>query len=244
MENFDRTTMARIHSIETLGTVDGPGLRFVIFMQGCHLRCKYCHNRDTWNTCAGQVITLEELMDKIENYTTYFKASGGGVTISGGEPLLQMDFLISLFKKLKAQNIHTAIDTSGMFSLTDKLKELISLTNLFLLDIKHIDSNKCKELVGFSNEKELAFARYLSDIKKPIWIRQVLIPGITDGENDLLKLKDFIGSLSSVERVDLLKYHNMGKFKWENLGYKYELDNVRNATDEDIKHAKLILDMQ
>lgn len=243
MENFDKTTMARIHSIETLGTVDGPGLRFVVFMQGCHLRCKYCHNRDTWNTCAGQLVTLDELINKIENYTNYFKASGGGVTVSGGEPLLQVDFLISLFKKLKALNIHTAIDTSGMFDLTDKLKELISLTDLFLLDIKHIDTKKCKKLVGFSNEKELSFAKYLSDIQKPMWIRQVLIPSITDSEEDLLKLKDFINSLSSIEKVELLKYHNMGKFKWENLGYKYELDNIPNATDEDVKRAKLILDI-
>lgn len=243
MENFDRTTMAKIHSFETLGTVDGPGLRFVVFMQGCHLRCKYCHNRDTWNTCGGQVITLDELVNKIENYSNYFKASGGGITISGGEPLLQMDFLISLFKKLKSLNIHTAIDTSGMFDLTDKLKELISLTDLFLLDIKHIDSDKCKELVGFSNEKELAFARYLSDIKKPIWIRQVLVPGITDNEEDLLKLKDFINSLSNVEKVELLKYHSMGKFKWEKLGINYELENVRNATDEDVKRAKEILNI-
>lgn len=241
MENFDKYTMARIHSIETMGTVDGPGIRFVVFMQGCHLKCKYCHNRDTWNTCGGQIITLDELVNKISNYTNYFKASCGGVTVSGGEPLLQIDFLISLFKKLKEFNIHTAIDTSGMFSLTDKLKELISLTNLFLLDIKHIDSDKCKELVGFPNENELAFAKYLSNINKPIWIRQVIIPGITDNKDDLLKLKDFINSLSSVQKVELLKYHNMGKFKWENLGYAYELDNIPNATDEDIKRAKEIL---
>lgn len=243
MENFDKYTMARIHSVETMGTVDGPGLRFVVFMQGCHLRCKYCHNRDTWNTCAGEIITLDELVNKIDNYTNYFKASNGGVTISGGEPLLQMDFLISLFKELKKRNIHTAIDTSGMFSLTDKLKELISLTDLFLLDIKHINSKKCEELVGFSNEKELEFARYLSNIKKPMWIRQVIIPNVTDDESDLLQLKEFIKSLSSVEKIELLKYHDMGKFKWESLGYKYELDNVRTATDEDIKRAKEILDI-
>lgn len=243
MENFDRKTMARIHSFESLGTVDGPGLRFVVFMQGCHLRCKYCHNRDTWNTCAGTVITLEELLSKIENYENYFKASNGGVTISGGEPLLQIEFLISLFKELKKRNIHTAIDTSGMFELTDKLKELIELTDLFLLDIKHIDNEKSKELVGFSNEKELAFAKYLSSINKPIWIRQVLIPTITDSKEDLLKLKDFINSLTSVEKVELLKYHNMGKFKWENLGYKYELEDVPNATEEDLKKAKEILEI-
>ena len=241
MENFDKHTMARIHSIETLGTVDGPGLRFVVFMQGCHLKCKYCHNRDTWNTCAGDLITIDELLNKIEKYTNYFKASGGGVTISGGEPLLQVDFLISLFTKLKEDNISTAIDTSGMFHLTEKIKQLIDLTDLFLLDIKHIDSKKCKGLVGFSNEKELAFARYLNQNNKPIWIRQVLIPGITDNEEDLLKLKDFISSLSCVEKVVLLKYHNMGKYKWENLGYTYELDDVPNATDEDLKRAKKIL---
>lgn len=243
MESFNKFTMARIHSIETMGTVDGPGIRFVVFMQGCHLKCKYCHNRDTWNTCGGQIVTLDELVNKITNYTNYFKVSCGGVTVSGGEPLLQIDFLISLFKKLKEFNIHTAIDTSGMLSLTDKLKELISLTDLFLLDIKHIDSNKCKELVGFSNEKELAFARYLSDIKKPIWIRQVIIPGITDNEDDLLKLKDFINSLSNIQKIELLKYHDMGKFKWQNLGYKYELDNIPNATDENIRRVKEILDI-
>ena len=244
MEIFDKNTMARIHSFETLGTVDGPGLRFVVFMQGCHLRCKYCHNRDTWNTCAGQVITLNELVDKIDNYTNYFKASNGGVTISGGEPLLQISFLISLFKELKKRDIHTAIDTSGMFSLTDKLKELISLTDLFLLDIKHIDSNKCKELVGFSNEKELEFAKFLSSINKPVWIRQVIIPTITDDKNDLLKLKDFLNSLTNVEKIELLKYHDMGKFKWEQLGYKYSLEGIRNATDDDIVHVKQILDIK
>lgn len=243
MENFDKNTSGLIHSFETFGTVDGPGIRFVVFMQGCHLRCKYCHNRDTWNTKAGQHISVDELVNKIEKYTNYFKASGGGVTISGGEPLLQMDFLISLFKRLKALNIHTAIDTSGMLNLTDKLKELISLTDLFLLDIKHIDNNKCKELVGFSNEKELSFAKYLNDIHKPIWLRQVLIPGITDNEEDLLKLKDFINSLSNIQKIELLKYHSMGKFKWEKLGFKYEFENIRDATDEDVERAKNILNI-
>lgn len=210
-------------------------------MQGCHLKCKYCHNRDTWNTCTGNIVTLEELLNKIERYENYFKASNGGVTISGGEPLLQIDFLISLFKELKKRNIHTAIDTSGMVDITEKIKELIELTDLFLLDIKHIDSNKCKELVGMPNEKELAFARYLSNINKPMWIRQVIIPTITDNKEDLIKLKKFIESLLNVKKVELLKYHSMGKYKWENLGYKYELENIPNATDEDLKEAKEIL---
>ncbi|MCI8352456.1 MAG: pyruvate formate lyase-activating protein [Clostridia bacterium] len=235
--------MAHIHSFETFGTVDGPGIRFVVFMQGCHLRCKYCHNRDTWDINAGEVISIKELVNKIEKYITYFKASKGGVTVSGGEPLLQVEFLITLFKELKKLEIHTAIDTSGMVDITDKVKELISLTDLFLLDIKHINSEKCKELVGFSNEKEIEFARYLNSINKPMWIRQVLIPGLTNQKEDLLKLKEFIKSLSNVEKVEILKYHDMGKFKWEQMGYKYELENIPNATDEDVKKAKEILEI-
>lgn len=241
MEKFDKTTMARIHSFETFGTVDGPGIRFVVFMQGCHLRCKYCHNRDTWDMKCGEIIVVNELVNKIEKYETYFKSSNGGVTISGGEPLLQTDFLITLFKELKRLEIHTAIDTSGMLDITDKIKELISLTDLFLLDIKHINSEKCKELVGFSNEKELEFAKYLNSINKPMWLRQVLIPGITDQKEDLLKLKEFIKSLSNVEKVEILKYHDMGKVKWERLGYKYDFDSIPNATDEDVSGVRKIL---
>lgn len=243
MEKFDKTTMARIHSFETFGTVDGPGIRFVVFMQGCHLRCKYCHNRDTWDINSGEIIEVKELIDKIEKYSTYFKASNGGVTVSGGEPLLQADFLITLFKELKKSGIHTAIDTSGMVDITDKIRELILLADLFLLDIKHMNSEKCKELVGFSNEKELEFARYLNSINKPIWIRQVLIPGITDEKEDLLKLKEFIKSLSNIEKVEILKYHDMGKFKWEQMRYKYDLEDIPNATDEDVNRVKEILEI-
>ncbi len=243
MEKFDKTQNARIHSFETFGTVDGPGIRFVVFMQGCNLRCRYCHNRDTWDINSGEVISVNELVNKIEKYITYFKASNGGVTISGGEPLLQIDFLITLFKELKKLGIHTAIDTSGMVNITDKIKELISLTDLFLLDIKHINSEKCKELVGFSNEKELEFAKYLSSINKPMWIRQVLIPSITDEKEDLLELKKFIKSLSKIEKVEILKYHDMGQFKWEQMGYKYELDSIPNATDEDVSRVRKILEI-
>ena len=212
-------------------------------MQGCNLRCRYCHNRDTWDINSGEVISVNELVNKIEKYITYFKASNGGVTISGGEPLLQIDFLITLFKELKKLGIHTAIDTSGMVNITDKIKELISLTDLFLLDIKHINSEKCKELVGFSNEKELEFAKYLSSINKPMWIRQVLIPSITDEKEDLLELKKFIKSLSKIEKVEILKYHDMGQFKWEQMGYKYELDSIPNATDEDVSRVRKILEI-
>ena len=243
METFDKNNYGRIHSIESFGTVDGPGIRFVIFMQGCSLRCKYCHNRDTWDTCGGTLTSVDELLDKIERYKSYILPSGGGVTISGGEPLLQPKFLITLFKELKNRNIPTAIDTSGMVNITDDIKELLSLTDLVLLDIKHINDNKSKDLVGFSNKKELEFAKYLSDNNIPLWIRQVVIPGITDDEKDLIELKNFIKSLKTVQKVELLPYHELGKSKWENLGLEYELSDVPSATSQDIEKVKKILEI-
>ena len=237
---MDKKNYAKIHSIETFGTVDGPGIRFVTFFQGCHLECKYCHNRDTWDINSGNYISVDELLDEILRYKTYI-VPNGGFTASGGEPLLQPYFLISLFKKLKKENIHTAIDTSGMIDITDTIKEVLSLTDLVLLDIKHINPDKCKELVGFSNEKELAFARYLSNNNIPIWIRQVIIPGITDNEDDLIRLKDFVKSLKTVKRVELLPYHNLGEHKWEKLGFEYKLKGIRTANSDDINRAKKIL---
>lgn len=240
MNDIDLSYYAKVHSYESFGTVDGPGIRFVIFLQGCSLKCKYCHNRDTWDISSGSYKSLDEIFEYILKYKNYIMNSGG-VTVTGGEPLLQVKFLLSLFKKLKAENIHTCIDTSGMVSLTDDIKELLSLTDLVLLDIKHIDPEKCKELVGFSNEKELEFARYLSDYNIPVWIRQVLIPGYTDDTEDLIKLKDFISSLSNVEKVEILPYHDIGKFKWQSMKEKYELEDVRPANEDDIEKAKKIL---
>ena len=244
MENCNEPNYARIHSVESFGTVDGPGIRFVVFMQGCDLRCKYCHNRDTWSKNVGKKISVKNLIEQILRYKDYFTRSGGGVTISGGEPLLQASFLIELFTELKKHNIHTAIDTSGMFDITEEIKKLLSLTDLVLLDIKHINSEKCKQLVGFSNEKELNFAKYLSDNYIPIWIRQVLVPGITDDEKDLLDLKNFIKSLKTVEKIELMPYHSLGKFKWEELGLNYPLEGVNNATEDDVKRAKHILEIE
>ena len=244
MEIKNTELLGRIHSVESFGTVDGPGIRFVVFMQGCALKCKYCHNRDTWDTSLGKEMSVNELLEEILRYEDYFFRSGGGVTISGGEPLLQLDFLIELFRKLKNHNIHTAIDTSGMFNITDKIKQLLLLTDLVLLDIKHINSNKCKDLVGLPNEKELAFARYLSDNNIPIWIRQVLVPGYTDDEEDLKTLKEFISSLKTVQKVEIIPYHTLGKYKWENLGLKYGLEGVREATEDDVIRAKKILDIK
>ena len=233
--------VAKVHSIESFGTVDGPGIRFVLFLQGCSLKCKYCHNRDTWDMTLGEEKTLKEIVEKVKRYKTYMTLSGGGVTVTGGEPLLQVKFLIEFFKRLKEENINTCIDTSGMFNITDDIKEVLKYTDLVLLDIKHIDDEKCKELVGVSNKKELEFARYLSENGKKMWIRQVLVPGYTDDEKDLLRLKDFLSTLKTVEKVQILKYHSMGKYKWEKLGLKYELEGVRDATIDDEERAKRIL---
>jgi len=233
---------AKVHSVESFGTVDGPGIRFVLFLQGCHLQCKYCHNRDTWDMNGGSYQSLDDIFDKIMRYKNYIYPNGG-VTITGGEPLLQAKFIFELFTKLKAQGIHTCIDTSGMVALTEDIKNVLSVTDLVLLDIKHIDDKKCKDLVGKSNKLELAFAKYLSDNSISMWIRQVLIPGYTDTEEDLLKLKGFISSLKSVEKVELLPYHSVGQFKWKKLGFKYDFEHVRQATNEDIKRAKKILEI-
>ena len=230
----------RIHSFESLGAVDGPGVRFVVFMQGCSLKCKYCQNRDTWNLKGGTTYSSDEIVEKILRYKNYIMPNGG-VTISGGEPLLQTKFLIELFTKLKKYNIHTCIDTSGSVVLTDEIKELIDLTDLFLLDIKCINDEKAINLTGVSNKKELEFARYLSSINKSMWIRQVLVPGYTDDEQDLIKLREFISTLKFVEKVEVLPYHDLGKFKWEQLGEVYPLENVRTANNDDVKRAKEIL---
>src|SRR5574344_288764 len=231
----------KIHSFESFGTVDGPGIRFVVFMQGCYLQCKFCHNRDTWNITAGTTYTPQDVFNKIIKYKNYFIYSNGGVTISGGEPLLQSDFLIELFKLLKQEKIHTAIDTSGNLEITDSIKTLINLTDLFLLDIKCINSDICKELTGKDNKNELEFARYLSKHNKPMWIRQVLVPGITDKPNDLRNLNKFLSSLTTIKKFEFLPYHDAGKFKWIELGLKYPLDNTPIATNEDIKKAQEII---
>ncbi len=238
--DYDLKYYAKIHSIESFGTVDGPGIRFVLFLQGCHLKCKYCHNRDTWDIKGGNYASLDDIFNKIMRYKNYIHPNGG-VTVTGGEPLLQVNFLIELFTKLKKEGIHTCIDTSGMVSLTDDIKKLLSLTDLVLLDIKHIDDEKCKDLVGFSNKLELAFARYLSDNNIPVWIRQVLIPGYTDDEKDLIKLRDFLSTLNNVKKIEILPYHNLGKHKWTKLGYKYELDGIKQATNKDVQRAKKLL---
>ncbi|GEL08720.1 pyruvate formate-lyase-activating protein [Salisediminibacterium halotolerans] len=238
----------RIHSIETTGMVDGPGIRYIIFAQGCLLRCQYCHNPDSWERNAGQFHDTEDLVADIKKYLPYMKHSGGGVTVSGGEPLLQMPFLIDLFKKLKSLGIHTAIDSSGgCYSETEsfqaEFQELLNYTDLFLVDLKQIDETKHRELTGSGNRQILSFAKQLSDQQVPMWIRHVLVPGKTDDSEDLQKLGQFISSLASVERVEILPYHKMGIYKWEELGIPYPLEGVESPTEAEVERAKRLMNI-
>lgn len=239
----------RIHSLETFGLVDGPGVRFVVFVQGCRMRCKYCHNPETWNMEEGKLWTAEELFKKAYRYKPYWMRGGklnGGITVSGGEPLLQIDFLIEFFKLAKEKGVHTTIDTAGNpFTLEEpfisKFNELMEVTDLFMLDIKDINEEKHKILTKWTNTNILEMARYLSDHNKAMWIRHVLVPGITDDEEDLIKTREFIESLKTVEKVEILPYHTLGLAKWENLGINYELEGVDTPTNEEVERAKELL---
>ena len=229
-----------IHSTETFGTVDGPGIRYIVFMQGCPLKCKYCHNRDTWNIKLGKECTIEELINDMKRYQNYYKFSGGGLTISGGEPTLQAEFVTELLKTVKSEGFHACLDTSGFVDI-EKIIPMLEYTDLVLLDIKHIDEKKCIELTGQSNKKALLLAQYLSDKNIPTWIRQVLVPGITDDEDDLNKLGMFLSQLKNVELVEVLPYHTMGIHKWENMGVEYELKGIPDATWKETNRAVKIL---
>lgn len=243
MDKDGKKVSGKIHSVETLGAADGPGLRFVLFLQGCTLRCKYCHNPDTWAACnAERTATAEDIANEIIRYKNYF-GKKGGVTVSGGEPLLQLDFLTELFKILKQNGIHTAIDTSGApYNEYDpRYKELLALTDLVILDIKHIDDLKCRELTGTGNIATKKFAKTLSDNGVAMWIRQVLVPGLTDDENDLKHTREWINTLKTVERVEVLPYHTLGKPKYEQLGLSYPLGDTPIPTREQIDKAKAIL---
>lgn len=220
----------RIHSLESFGTVDGPGVRFVIFLQGCPMRCAYCHNPDTWELNGGTMMEAKEIIAQYERNVSYYR--GGGITVTGGEPLLQVDFLIELFTLAKSKDIHTCIDTSGITFKPEnkdyikKLDQLLSLTNLVMLDIKHIDPQKHIELTEQPNDGILAFARYLSDKSIPTWIRHVIVPGHTDDEEYLYQLGYFIGDLKNVKALDVLPYHDMGTVKYKAMGIPYRFKGV------------------
>ncbi len=226
----------KIHSIETFGTVDGPGIRYIAFFQGCPLRCKYCHNRDTWDLNGGKEYTVAELMGDIKKYTPFMKYSGGGLTVSGGEPTLQPEFLKRLLMEAKANDIHTALDTSGFIDI-NVIDPILDYTDLVLLDIKHIDRESFKELTGVYNDKTLHLAKHLDKRNIPVWIRYVLVPGMTDHEEDIINLAKFISTLDNVENIDILPYHTMGSYKWKDLGYDYPLEGTPDATKEDVEKA-------
>ncbi|OPA81300.1 pyruvate formate-lyase 1-activating enzyme [Paenibacillus selenitireducens] len=234
----------RIHSLETFGTVDGPGIRFVLFMQGCAMQCQYCHNPDTWDTTKGKHVTIEEVLKEIEPYLTYYKTSGGGLTVSGGEPTLQAPFVAELFRQVKERwNLHTTLDSNGFNDPeSERMQELMEVTDLVLLDIKHIDPEKHLKLTAQSVEHTLKSARWLSDHGKKCWIRHVYVPGIHDDENDLLNLGRFIGTLKTVEKFEILPYHQMGIYKWKELGREYPLEGVPSPTDDEVNRAYRLIE--
>ena len=238
--------LGRIHSVESFGSADGPGVRYIVFLKGCNMRCKYCHNPDTWaKTDDGQLMSVSEVLKKALRYKNYWK-SKGGITVSGGEALLQIDFVTELFRLAKEAGVNTCLDTSGNpFTREEpffgKFNELMKYTDLYMLDIKHIDPEGHKKLTGQPNDNILDMARYLSENGKAMWIRHVLVPGVTDDEDQLTGLKAFIDTLSTVERVEILPYHTLGVFKWKELGIPYQLENVEPPTKEDVERAEKIL---
>ncbi len=229
--------LAYIHSIVTGGTVDGPGVRYVIFFQMCPFRCKYCHNPDTWTKNVLGIKTLDSVFSDILKYKNFFSFCGGGATVSGGEPLLQAGFVAELFKKLKEEKIHTAVDTCGYTDITEQVKKAVKYTDLFLLDIKHLDTDKHIALTGKDNKKTLEFLQYLYKNNKKVWIRQVVVPNLTDDDNYIDELISLLNKYSPIiDKVELLPYHKMGEEKWKKLGLKYEL----NAEPPSPERMKLI----
>lgn len=235
-----------IHSCESFGSVDGPGVRYVIFMQGCNMRCAYCHNPDTWKIGIGDT-SAQEVFKQAIRCKSYWR-NGGGITVSGGEPLLQIDFLIDLFTLAKKEEVNTCIDTCGQpfdsnnKEFMTKFNKLLELTDLLLVDIKHIDNEKHIKLTGKPNTNILEMLKYLDKVKKPVWIRHVLVPSINDDELSLYKTKEFIDTLSNVKRVEILPYHNLGVYKYAKLGIKYRLEGIKPPTKEDLIKANQILD--
>lgn len=238
-------TKGFVHSVESFGSVDGPGIRFLIFLQGCPMRCQFCHNPDSWKTGIGEERTADELLDQAERFRAYW-GDNGGITVSGGEALLQIDFLLELFEKAKQRGIGTCLDTSAQLFTRkalffEKFERLMELTDTVLLDIKHIDDEEHRKLTRHSNANILDCARYLSEIDKPVWIRHVLIPGITDKDEYLVRLRDFLSTLHNIERIEVLPYHTLGVYKYEKLGIDYPLKDVQPPAAERVANANDIL---
>lgn len=245
MSQEKKEQVGYIHSLESFGSVDGPGVRYVIFVSGCGMRCQFCHNPDTWDRKTGTAYTADELLQKALRYQRYW-GKNGGITVSGGEPMLQLEFLTELFQKAKALGIHTTLDTSGspftrIEPMFGKIKELLEVTDLVMLDIKEIKEEKHQILTGRSNANILDMARYLNEIGKPMWIRHVLVPERSDCDEDLIELYEFLQSLHHVERVEVLPYHTLGAYKWKELGYEYPLEGIDPPSKERIRNANLLL---
>ena len=234
-----------IHSLESFGSVDGPGVRYLIFLAGCAMRCQFCHNPDTWNMQVGTPYTADELLKKAVKYRAYW-GNEGGITVTGGEPLLQIDFLTELFQKAKEMGVHTTLDTSGnpftkKEPFFEKFAKLMEATDLVMLDIKHIDEEQHIRLTGQTNQNILDMAGYLDEIGKPVCIRHVLVPERSDYDEYLIRLDEFIRSLHNVEKVEVLPYHTLGAYKWKELGMKYELEGIEPPTVERVKNANQLL---
>lgn len=233
--------LGNIHSIESCGTVDGPGIRFVVFTQGCPMRCQYCHNPDTWEFKDNKKVSTDEILAQYDGVKEF---CAGGITVTGGEPMCQMDFVTELFKKAQAKGINTALDTSGvMFKPDNKetVDELLKYTSVVLLDIKHIDDEEHKKLTGHSNKNIIAFAKYLSEIKKPMWVRHVVVPGITFKEEYLTRLGEFLGTLQNIAALDVLPYHDLAIPKYENLKIDYPLKGVPPLSHDEALQARNII---
>lgn len=231
--------VGNIHSVETFGTLDGPGIRYVIFLQGCPLKCKFCHNPDTWDVNLGKQQTVDELIGDILKYRSFIKK--GGVTFTGGEPLMQAEFVTEAIKRCKKLGIHTCIDTSGSTHLSvcsDALDEV----DLVLLDIKHIDTDKCKELTGMGNENALKMLDYLEQIKKEVWIRHVVVPGYTEDYETLETMAKYLSKYTVISKIELLPFHKMGEYKWENMGLSYEISDTKEPTKESMEKIKKIFE--
>lgn len=235
-----------IHQLESFGSVDGPGVRFIIFFAGCPLRCKYCHNPDTWDMMKGKQYTADELLDEAITCREYW-GTKGGITVSGGEPLAQIDFLLELFTKAKERGINTCIDTAGgPFTREgewfEKFKRLMNVTDVLLMDIKHINEEEHIKLTGHTGKNIIEMFRYLDEINKPVWIRHVLVPGITDNDEYLIQTRDFIRTLGNVQRVEVLPYHGLGAMKYKDLGIDYVLKDTNSPTAERVQNARKILE--
>lgn len=239
MMSVEENTIGRIHSIETCGTVDGPGIRFVIFTQGCPLKCLYCHNPDSRDIKGGEETTVEKMMKEIRKYKSYMESSGGGVTISGGEPLIQRKFVEEILKSCKKENLHTALDTAGCIR-PKTCQSLLNYTDLILLDIKSYDPSIYKKTVGVDIDITLEFASYLSEIKKETWIRFVLVPNLTDPIHNIEGLAKYISTMNNVTKVEILPFHKMGEFKWRLMSLENKLEDTPTPTKEQISQAKKI----